>query len=44
MQLWPGLLAAAIVLNLIEIVLRKWKGMLESLRFRGAGRAASPAA
>lgn len=44
MQLWPGLLAAAILLNLIEIVLRKWKGMLESLRFRRAGQAASPAA
>jgi hypothetical protein len=27
MQLWPGFLAAAILLNLIELVMRKWKGM-----------------
>ncbi|HZT30454.1 MAG TPA: VWA domain-containing protein [Bryobacteraceae bacterium] len=32
MALWPGLLAIAIALNLIELVLRKWKGLLESLR------------
>ncbi len=34
MQLWPGLLALAIVLNLIELLLRKWKGMAEALGFR----------
>ena len=28
MQLWPGLLALAIVLNLVELVMRKWKGVL----------------
>jgi Mg-chelatase subunit ChlD len=28
MQLWPGLLAAAIVLSLAELVMRKWKGIL----------------
>lgn len=28
MQLWPGFLALAIALNLIELVLRKWKGVL----------------
>ena len=36
MQLWPGLLALAIVLNLAELVLRKWKGLLEALRLRPA--------
>lgn len=28
MQLWPAFLALAIVLNLAELVMRKWKGML----------------
>ena len=28
MQLWPGFLAFAIVLNLVELVMRKWKGVL----------------
>ncbi len=28
LQLWPGLLALAIALNLIELVMRKWKGVL----------------
>jgi hypothetical protein len=28
MQLWPGLLALAIALNLIELVMRKWKGVM----------------
>ena len=32
MRLWPGLLALAIALNLIELALRKWKGILETLR------------
>jgi uncharacterized membrane protein len=27
MQLWPGLLAAAVVLSLAELVMRKWKGI-----------------
>ena len=31
LQLWPGLLAAAILLNLVELVLRKWKGLAEAL-------------
>jgi hypothetical protein len=31
MDLWPGLLALAILLNLAELVLRKWKGVLEAL-------------
>ena len=32
LQLWPGLLALAILLNLIELVLRKWRGLIEALR------------
>jgi Mg-chelatase subunit ChlD len=40
MELWPGLLAIAILLNLIELILRKWKGLLEGLR--PAGQAAPP--
>lgn len=39
MALWPLLLVLAILLNLIEIVLRKWKGMLESFRLRRAAQA-----
>jgi hypothetical protein len=31
MEIWPGLLALALVLNLAELVLRKWKGVLEAL-------------
>jgi Ca-activated chloride channel family protein len=27
-QLWPGLLALAIALNLVELLLRKWKGVM----------------
>jgi hypothetical protein len=41
MQLWPGLLALAILLNLVELVLRKWKGMMESLGLRNADSATS---
>ncbi|HWQ54966.1 MAG TPA: VWA domain-containing protein [Bryobacteraceae bacterium] len=40
MVLWPGLLALAILLNLVEIVLRKWKGMLEGLGIRRSAEAA----
>jgi hypothetical protein len=28
MQLWPGLLAFAILLNLAELIMRKWKGVI----------------
>ncbi len=31
MQLWPGLLALAILLNLAELVMRKWAGIAETL-------------
>jgi Ca-activated chloride channel homolog len=36
MNLWPGLLALAVLLNLAELILRKWKGVLEALRLRPA--------
>ena len=39
MQLWPGLLGLAIALNLVELLLRKWKGMVEALGFRRVGTA-----
>ena len=29
LRLWPGLLAVAILLNLIELALRKWKGIIQ---------------
>jgi Ca-activated chloride channel family protein len=32
MRLWPGLLAIALLLNLIELAMRKWRGIIESLR------------
>jgi uncharacterized membrane protein YqgA involved in biofilm formation len=31
MELWPGLLALALALNLLELVMCKWKGLLEAL-------------
>ncbi len=34
MELWPGLLALALLLNLVELVLRKWKGLVEALHLR----------
>lgn len=34
MELWPGLLALAILLNLAELVMRKWRGLVEALRLR----------
>lgn len=32
MRLWPGLLALAVLLNLIELAMRKWRGIVDSLR------------
>jgi Ca-activated chloride channel homolog len=29
---WPGLLAVALLLNLVELVLRKWPGVLQGWR------------
>jgi hypothetical protein len=40
MELWPVLLALAILLNLAELVLRKWKGVVEALHLRPAAAAA----
>jgi Ca-activated chloride channel homolog len=34
MEMWPGLLALALLLNLAELMLRKWKGLLEALHLR----------
>jgi uncharacterized protein YegL len=34
MEIWPGLLGLALLLNLAELVLRKWKGVLEALHLR----------
>ncbi len=34
LRLWPGLLALALLLNLIELAMRKWRGIVESLRGR----------
>ena len=34
MDLWPGLLALAVLMNLAELVARKWKGVLEALHQR----------
>ena len=31
-RLWPGLLAIALLLNLIELALRKWRGIIETFR------------
>jgi len=43
MQLWPGLLALALLLNLAELVLRKWKGLVDSIRRMRGAPAAAPA-
>ena len=32
LRLWPGLLAIALLLNLIELALRKWRGIIETFR------------
>jgi Mg-chelatase subunit ChlD len=40
-RLWPGLLALAILLDLTELILRKWKGLMEFLPLRRAARAAA---
>jgi Ca-activated chloride channel homolog len=36
MELWPGLLALALLLNLLELFLRKWRGLAETLHLRPA--------
>ena len=42
MELWPGLLALALLLNLLELVMRKWKGLVDA--FRGKRADVQPAA
>jgi Mg-chelatase subunit ChlD len=47
MDLWPGLLALAVLLNIGEVFLRKWRGLVQAVReMRGTARAtaASPSA
>ena len=39
MSLWPGLLGAAILLNLAELVIRKWRGIVDTFRGRRAAAA-----
>jgi uncharacterized membrane protein len=34
MRLWPGLLAFAVALNLVELFLRKWRGLLQTVGLR----------
>jgi Ca-activated chloride channel homolog len=41
MRLWPGLIAAAVLLNIIELVLRKWDGIIAT--FSSRRRAAATA-
>jgi hypothetical protein len=36
LELWPGFLGAAVLLNLIELVMRKWKGIMDALTRRNA--------
>jgi Ca-activated chloride channel family protein len=36
MDLWPALLVLALLLNLMELMLRKWKGLMEVLHLRPA--------
>ena len=36
LRLWPGLLALALILNLVELTMRKWRGIVEGLRNRKA--------
>ncbi len=34
LRLWPGLVALAVLLNLLELILRKWRGIAGALRRR----------
>jgi Ca-activated chloride channel family protein len=34
MNLWPGLLALAVLVNLAELILRKWSGVVEALHLK----------
>jgi hypothetical protein len=39
-RFWPGLLGLAIVFNLIELAMRKWRGIIESIRGARSSRVA----
>ena len=43
MNLWPALLALALLLNLAELILRKWKGVAEALHLTKPETADAPA-
>jgi uncharacterized membrane protein len=43
MNLWPILLVLALLLNLTELILRKWRGLAEALHLPGAAPAAEAA-
>lgn len=32
MQFWPGLIGAAIVLNIVELIVRKWRGIVDTVK------------
>jgi len=42
-DLWPGFIALAIILDLIELVRRKWSGIIEAFHRPGEARPALPA-
>ena len=42
MELWPGLLALAVILNLMELFMRKWRGMIETFRHPTEAVTAAP--
>jgi Ca-activated chloride channel family protein len=44
MRLWPGLIALAILLNLIELTMRKWRGIAERVAALFRRRPQNPAA
>ena len=43
MNLWPALLVLALLLNLAELILRKWRGLAEALHLPGAAESPSAA-
>ncbi|HUB33169.1 MAG TPA: VWA domain-containing protein [Bryobacteraceae bacterium] len=43
MDLWPGLLVLAVLLNLAELLLRKWRGLAEALHLSGPATAEAEA-
>jgi hypothetical protein len=39
LRLWPALLVLALLLNLAELILRKWRGLWEGFRSKRSGGA-----